>query len=105
MNKVMLALGYDQYVTQGGDWGFLVTRAMAHLYPQHVKAHHINWAWAGQPEEFTNGTKTQPELSEREKKQMAQAEKWNPFGMVSENHLTMLNLFAYAPPRATAAAT
>ncbi|CAK1358557.1 unnamed protein product [Cercospora beticola] len=81
MNKVMLALGYDQYVTQGGDWGFLVTRAMAHLYPQHVKAHHINWAWAGQPEEFTDGTKTQPELSEREKKQMAQAEKWNPFGM------------------------
>lgn len=37
MHKVMLALGYEEYVTQGGDWGFLITRAMAHLYPQHVR--------------------------------------------------------------------
>jgi pimeloyl-ACP methyl ester carboxylesterase len=76
-HKVMLALGYDQYVTQGGDWGFVITRALASLYPQHVKAHHINWAWAAQPESFPNG---EPEYSEREKKQLTSAERWNPFG-------------------------
>lgn len=41
-HKLMLSLGYDEYVTQGGDWGFTVTRAMAGLYPQHCKATHIN---------------------------------------------------------------
>jgi hypothetical protein len=38
----MLSLGYDQYVTQGGDWGFYITRAMGILYPKHVKASHLN---------------------------------------------------------------
>jgi pimeloyl-ACP methyl ester carboxylesterase len=76
----MLALGYDEYVTQGGDWGFVITRAMAHLYPQHIKAHHVNWIWAAKPEEYTNGTKVEPEYSEREKKQLASADRWFPFG-------------------------
>jgi len=55
----MLQLGYDQYgklyrynppaplaksskVTQGGDWGFAITRAVGLQYPQHCKASHIN---------------------------------------------------------------
>jgi len=38
----MLALGYDQYVTQGGDWGFMITRALGHFYPKHVMAIHTN---------------------------------------------------------------
>jgi hypothetical protein len=29
-------------VTQGGDWGFYITRSMGCLYPQHVKANYIN---------------------------------------------------------------
>jgi Epoxide hydrolase N terminus len=41
-HKVMLALGYDQYVTQGGDWGYLITRAQSYLYPEHVKGVHVN---------------------------------------------------------------
>lgn len=41
-HKLMLSLGYTEYVTQGGDWGFTVTRAMAFLYPEHCKATHIN---------------------------------------------------------------
>ncbi|KAF7196640.1 putative epoxide hydrolase [Pseudocercospora fuligena] len=53
-HKVMLALGYNEYVTQGGDWGFLITRALGHLYPKNVKASHINWAWAAKPEEYAN---------------------------------------------------
>jgi pimeloyl-ACP methyl ester carboxylesterase len=38
----MLKLGYDKYVTQGGDWGTWVTRAMGKLYPESVKASHLN---------------------------------------------------------------
>jgi pimeloyl-ACP methyl ester carboxylesterase len=41
-HKLMLSLGYNEYVTQGGDWGFWVTRAIGALYPEHCKASHIN---------------------------------------------------------------
>lgn len=41
-HKVMLALGYDQYVTQGGDWGYFIIRAMSYLFPLHVKGVHTN---------------------------------------------------------------
>ena len=41
-HKVMVALGYDQYVTQGGDWGHMITHALGLNYPQHCKANHTN---------------------------------------------------------------
>ncbi|KAF5382510.1 hypothetical protein D9615_003064 [Tricholomella constricta] len=42
-HKLMLALGYDEYVTQGGDWGHFITRRIAHLHgPKHSKAWHTN---------------------------------------------------------------
>ncbi|KAF7897871.1 uncharacterized protein EAF01_008837 [Botrytis porri] len=41
-HKLMLQLGYDEYVTQGGDWGMFITRAIGKLYPKHCKASHIN---------------------------------------------------------------
>lgn len=41
-HKLMLQLGYDEYVTQGGDWGYTVTRAIGYLYPNHCKASHYN---------------------------------------------------------------
>lgn len=41
-HKLMLKLGYDKYVTQGGDWGCMITRIMGLLYPHHVQASHIN---------------------------------------------------------------
>ncbi|KAI4143507.1 MAG: hypothetical protein L6R39_004548, partial [Caloplaca ligustica] len=41
-HKLMLKLGYTRYVTQGGDWGCHITRIMSLLYPDHVKAAHIN---------------------------------------------------------------
>ncbi|EIN12339.1 alpha/beta-hydrolase [Punctularia strigosozonata HHB-11173 SS5] len=42
-HKLMLALGYTEYVTQGGDWGYLITRKMATLYGgRHIKAWHTN---------------------------------------------------------------
>ncbi|KAJ6622728.1 Alpha/Beta hydrolase protein [Mycena sp. CBHHK59/15] len=42
-NKLMLALGYNEYVTQGGDWGYAITRNIALLYGEkHTKAWHTN---------------------------------------------------------------
>jgi hypothetical protein len=40
-------------VTQGGDWGFLITRALGYLYPKHVKAIHTNWVYAAMPPPLT----------------------------------------------------
>ncbi|KAK6443423.1 hypothetical protein LTR95_000250 [Oleoguttula sp. CCFEE 5521] len=48
-HKLMLLLGYDQYVTQGGDWGFYITRAIGLLYPESCKASHINMIRASPP--------------------------------------------------------
>ncbi|KAG2356320.1 Alpha/Beta hydrolase protein [Suillus spraguei] len=42
-HKLMIALGYNEYVTQGGDWGCLITRKMASVYGgRHHKAWHTN---------------------------------------------------------------
>ncbi|KAI9436110.1 Alpha/Beta hydrolase protein [Lactarius psammicola] len=42
-NKLMISLGYTEYVTQGGDWGHMLTLTTASKYgPQHVKASHTN---------------------------------------------------------------
>lgn len=46
-HKLMLQLGYPQYVTQGGDWGYYITRTMALLYPNAVRATHINFDYGG----------------------------------------------------------
>ncbi|KAK1225743.1 hypothetical protein PQX77_011304 [Marasmius sp. AFHP31] len=49
-HKLMLALGYDEYVTQGGDWGYLITRTMATLYGHtHIKAWHTNMPYVSPP--------------------------------------------------------
>tara|TARA_R110002060_G_scaffold30087_11_gene40542 strand:- start:206 stop:541 length:336 start_codon:yes stop_codon:yes gene_type:complete len=45
----MLSLGYNEYATQGGDWGFTVTRSIGYLYPDHCKASHINMVHAHPP--------------------------------------------------------
>ncbi|KAI0927453.1 hypothetical protein AcV5_007992 [Taiwanofungus camphoratus] len=42
-NKLMIALGYNEYVVQGGDWGSLIARKLASAYgPRSVKAWHTN---------------------------------------------------------------
>ena len=41
--KLMVdVLGYKRFVTQGGDWGSMITRSMALLYPQNIRACHYN---------------------------------------------------------------
>ena len=42
--KLMVdVLGYERFVTQGGDWGSMITRGMALMYPQNVRACHHNF--------------------------------------------------------------
>ncbi|KAL9624437.1 MAG: hypothetical protein Q9160_001400 [Pyrenula sp. 1 TL-2023] len=48
-HKLMLKLGYKQYVTQGGDWGFYITRCISRLYPTHCLATHINMPHGSSP--------------------------------------------------------
>ncbi|SJL07271.1 related to epoxide hydrolase [Armillaria ostoyae] len=49
-HKLMLALGYDAYVTQGGDWGARITRTIAVKYGgTHAKAWHTNFPLGAQP--------------------------------------------------------
>ena len=42
MQKLMLRLGYDVFVVQGGDWGAMIAWTMAIYHPNHVKALHVN---------------------------------------------------------------
>ncbi|KAI1413686.1 alpha/beta-hydrolase [Hypoxylon sp. FL1857] len=48
-HKLMQRLGYDKYATQGGDWGFMITRQMGLQYPSHVVASHVNFILAKPP--------------------------------------------------------
>ncbi|KAG6875151.1 hypothetical protein C0992_004970 [Termitomyces sp. T32_za158] len=49
-HKLMLVLGYDEYVTQGGDWGYMITRKISELYgPKYSKAWHTNCPVSGPP--------------------------------------------------------
>ncbi|KAL1792119.1 hypothetical protein ACET3X_009870 [Alternaria dauci] len=48
-HRLMQDLGYEKYVTQGGDWGFYITRSMGILYPDSVLASHINMVRAHAP--------------------------------------------------------
>ncbi|EJF55272.1 alpha/beta-hydrolase [Dichomitus squalens LYAD-421 SS1] len=50
LNKLMLALGYNEYVYQGGDWGHILgTHAVKLHGHKHVKAWHTNMAFANPP--------------------------------------------------------
>lgn len=42
MHKLMTRLGYKQYVVQGGDWGAFIVRCLGIMYPESVKAVHMN---------------------------------------------------------------
>ncbi|KAF8189921.1 Alpha/Beta hydrolase protein [Mycena galopus ATCC 62051] len=61
--KLMLSLGYNEFVTQGGDWGFPITLTIAQIYGgKHSKAWHTNTAVGTAP---TSGT--EPPLTDKEK--------------------------------------
>ncbi|CAI7653684.1 unnamed protein product [Penicillium pancosmium] len=43
LHKVMMALDYEEYVIQGGDWGSMIARTMAQYYARHIQAIHLNF--------------------------------------------------------------
>ena len=56
---LMRQLGYTDYVTAGGDWGSLISLALAHHAPDQVKAAHVSMLLtvpSGDPAEFENLT-------------------------------------------------
>jgi pimeloyl-ACP methyl ester carboxylesterase len=57
---LMLKLGYARYVVQGGDIGAAVSTRLAMLYPDHVKAVHLNYI-PGSYEPFVESDKTAAE--------------------------------------------
>ncbi|KAL0572613.1 hypothetical protein V5O48_009344 [Marasmius crinis-equi] len=74
-HKLMLSLGYNEYVTQGGDWGAIITHVMAATYGgSHIKAWHSNMPYisgppaktAGDDQSSTSGTES-PEYTAEEK--------------------------------------
>ncbi|KAF9005508.1 Alpha/Beta hydrolase protein [Cyathus striatus] len=49
-HKLMIALGYNEYGSQGGDWGSMITRKVSLLYgTKHAKAWHTNMPLAAPP--------------------------------------------------------
>lgn len=42
MRNLMLRLGYDKFLIQGGDWGSFVGASVATLYPENVIGYHSN---------------------------------------------------------------
>lgn len=52
-HELMLQLGYDKYATQGGDWGYSITRLMGIQYPHHVLASHLNFVRVTAPPKFS----------------------------------------------------
>lgn len=55
LHKLMIALGYNEYVVQGGDWGTHITSKLAQLYgPKYVKARHTNYLFVAAPTFLSN---------------------------------------------------
>jgi len=50
MDALMKRLGYNQYVTQGGDWGSVIAEAMGRQAPAGLRAIHVNLPAALPPE-------------------------------------------------------
>jgi pimeloyl-ACP methyl ester carboxylesterase len=47
--ELMSALGYEQFASQGGDWGGFVTRCLAVQFPHRCRAIHLNMISAPPP--------------------------------------------------------
>jgi pimeloyl-ACP methyl ester carboxylesterase len=48
-HKLMKALGYSQYMVQGGDWGSMVNRIIAINHPESCRIIHLNMVVASPP--------------------------------------------------------
>jgi pimeloyl-ACP methyl ester carboxylesterase len=52
LNQLMLDLGYQHYIAQGGDWGSIISRAIALEHSDHCRAIHVNMFPTAPPSRF-----------------------------------------------------
>jgi pimeloyl-ACP methyl ester carboxylesterase len=62
-NELMVRLGYQHYVAQGGDWGAAVTTALGQQQPKALAGIHLNWAFSLPKEIPTTGLLPDQELA------------------------------------------
>ena len=63
LNTLMLGLGHDRYIAQGGDWGGILCAHLGADYPEHVTGIHVNRTWV--------------EITEPIRSQVAEWVKWD----------------------------
>ncbi|GAA6059359.1 hypothetical protein JCM10212_003257 [Sporobolomyces blumeae] len=51
-DKLMVGLGYESYIAQGGDWGSICARILGSVHKDHCKAVHLNFCPVGPPAPF-----------------------------------------------------
>ena len=51
-HAVILALGYERYFAQGGDWGAMISTALLNRFPEHCRGIHLNMVVAPPPPEM-----------------------------------------------------
>ena len=76
-HELLIALGYDKYIVQGGDWGATISKWMAELYPDHCIGIHLNMVIAWPPADKDPLKNT----SQEEQKLMANFEKYKEQGV------------------------
>jgi pimeloyl-ACP methyl ester carboxylesterase len=80
-NNLMQELGYRQYVTQGGDWGALITRKMAIMYGgKTLRAFHTNLLSGRPPSKWTQPLLYWTPLSADEKRGAKRSEEFQKSG-------------------------
>jgi pimeloyl-ACP methyl ester carboxylesterase len=72
-HRLMAALGHSRYFAQGGDIGSAVTTWLARLYPDHVRAIHLNFISAGYQPSLTEADRP---LSPAESEWLAARTRW-----------------------------
>lgn len=72
---LMTRLGYDRFLAQGGDWGAMVTTALAVRHPDRVAMMHTTMPRAARPERVDEA-----QLDETERRWLAEAEEFRKEG-------------------------
>ncbi|PWN92572.1 putative hydrolases or acyltransferase [Acaromyces ingoldii] len=65
-DSLMEKLGYPKYASQGGDWGSMITRALAIQFPQRCRAIHVTMLEAPKPDDWKD-----EDATDFEKKKLA----------------------------------
>lgn len=55
--KLMKRLGYNKFFAHGGDWGSVVTKSMAVMYPENIRGYHTNFIMRYSPQGSTEMAK------------------------------------------------